>query len=330
MIAPRTLGTDGPEVSAIGLGTWAIGGPFWADGDRTQPLGWGEVNDAESIRAIEAALDCGITLFDTAAVYGTGHSERVLGQALRGRRDGVRVATKFGLSFDEDERATRGADSRPSAVAPACEASLGRLGIDVIDLFQLHISDCAPDAALAIRAELEALVARGLIRSYAWSTDDPERAALFAEGEHCAAVQHALHVLADAPEMLELCERRGLASLNRSPLAMGLLTGKFGPDSTLPADDVRGQSPAWLSYFADGRPSPQWLALLAELREVLTANGHTLAQAALAWILARSPKTIPIPGARTAAQVRENAAVLELGPLTREQMERVARLLAAT
>ena len=132
-------------------------------------------------------------------------------------------------------------------------------------------------------------------------------------------MQHALHVLADAPEMIDLCERRGLASLHRSPLALGLLTGKFGPGSTLSSDD-----------FTDGRPSPQCLALLAELREVLTANGHTLAQAALAWILARSPTTIPIPGARTAAQVRENAAALELGPLTREQMERVASLLAAT
>ncbi len=330
MIPPRTLGTGGPEVSAIGLGTWAIGGPFWADGDRARPLGWGEVDDAESVRAIEAALEWGITLFDTAAVYGTGHSERVLGQALRGRREGVSIATKFGVSFDEDARAAHGPDPRACAVAPACEASLGRLGVDVIDLYQLHISDCEPEAALEIRNALDRLVERGLIRAYAWSTDDPERAALFADGGHCAAVQHALHVLADAPEMIDLCERRGLASVNRSPLAMGLLTGKFGPGSTLPSDDVRGRSPAWLTYFTDGRPSPQWLALLAELREVLTANGHTLAQAALAWILARSPNTIPIPGARTAAQARENAAVLELGPLTREQMERVASLLAAT
>ena len=118
-------------------------------------------------------------------------------------------------------------------------------------------------------------------------------------------MQHALHVLTDAREMIDLCERRGLASLNRSPLALGLLTGKFGPASTLPSDDVRGRSPAWLTYFIDGRPYPQWLALLAELREVLTANGHTRAQAALAWILARSPNTIPIPGARTASSARE-------------------------
>ena len=193
-------------------------------------------------------------------MYGTGHSERVLGQALRGRREGVSIATKFGVSFNEDARAAHEPDPRASAVAPACEAALRRLGVDVIDLYQLHISDCEPEAAREIRGELDRLVGRGLIRAYAWSTDDPERAALFADGGHCAAVQHALHVLADAPEMIDLCERRGLASLNRSPLAMGLLTGKFGSGSSLPSDDVRGHSPAWLTYFTDGRPSPQWLA----------------------------------------------------------------------
>ena len=327
MMEARTLGTDGPAVSAIGLGTWAIGGPFWEGGDRAQPLGWGEVDDAESIRTIETALDCGITLFDTAAAYGAGHSERMLGRALRGRRGEATIATKFGFRFDDQTRATLGVEPRPEALAAACEASLQRLGIDAIDLYQLHISDCDPDDAMVLRAELEQLVERGLIRAYAWSTDDPERAALWADGAHCAAVQHALHVLADAPEMLALCEQHGLASLNRSPLAMGLLTGKWTASSTLPADDVRGSNPEWLTYFADGRPSPEWLALVSDLREILTANGHTLGQAALAWILARSPAAIPIPGARTPEQVLENARVLELGPLTAEQMAQVAALL---
>lgn len=315
------------EVSAIGLGCWAIGGPFWsADGD---PLGWGEVDDEESVRAIRRALELGAKFFDTSDVYGAGHSERVLGRALAGRRDEVVLATKFGNVFDESTRVVTGSDASPQHVRRACEASLRRLGTDWIDLYQFHLADYDPAEAPAVLDALEALVADGLIRGYAWSTDDPERAAVFARGEHCVAVQHELSVLHDAPVMLELCEREHLASVNRSPLAMGLLTGKFDGASQLAADDVRGVAPEWLRWFRDGRPAPEWLERVAAIRELLTLGDRTLAAGALAWILARSDRTIPIPGFRTVAQVEGNLAALADGPLSANQMRELEALVAA-
>jgi aryl-alcohol dehydrogenase-like predicted oxidoreductase len=321
----RTLGRSGVAVSAIGLGCWAIGGPFSApDG---KPLGWGEVDDAESVRAIERALELGATFFDTADVYGAGDSERVLGRALAGRRDAVVIATKFGNVFDESTRRITGSDASPQYVRRACAASLRRLGTDWIDLYQLHLSDYDPAAAAEVRDALEELVAEGLIRAYAWSTDDADRARVFAEGRHCVAVQHELNVLHDAPALLELCESEGLASVNRSPLAMGLLTGKFTAESRLAAGDIRGQAPEWLRWFRDGRPAGEWLQKLAAVREILTGSGRTLAQGALGWILARSERTIPIPGFRTVAQVEDNLRALEHGPLAADELREIERLL---
>ena len=314
----RALGRSGMEVGEIGLGCWAIGGPFWTtDGN---PLGWGEVDDEESIRAIRRALDLGVTFFDTSDVYGTGHSERILGRALADRRDEVVIATKFGNTFDESTRVLTGSNASPTYIRQACEASLRRLGTDRIDLYQFHLSDYEPTAAVEVREVLEELVAVGKIRSYAWSTDDPERARVFAEGEHCAAVQHELSVFHDAPAMLELCETEGLASVNRSPLAMGLLSGKFTADSRLSDDDVRGIAPEWLRYFRDGRPAPEWLERVDAVREILTAGGRSAAAGALGWNLARSARTIPIPGVRTVAQVEDNLSALDRGPLSAEQL----------
>src|SRR4051812_39372927 len=134
----RKLGQTGPVLSAIGLGCWAIGGAFRFEG---KPDGWGAVNDDESIRAINRAVDLGVTLFDTADVYGTGHSERVLGRALRSRRDDVVIATKFGYTYDESRREITGTDLSASYIRRACAASLVRLGTDYIDLYQLHVGE---------------------------------------------------------------------------------------------------------------------------------------------------------------------------------------------
>ncbi len=175
----RTLGRSGVDVSAIGLGCWAIGGPFWRDG---KPVGWGEVDDDESVRAIRRGVELGVTFFDTSDVYGAGHSERVLGRALAGVRDEVVIATKFGNTFDETSRVITGSDASPEGIRRACEASLRRLGTDRIDLYQLHLSDYDPVAAAEVRDALEELVADGLVRAYGWSTDDPARAAVFARG----------------------------------------------------------------------------------------------------------------------------------------------------
>ena len=321
----RTLGNSGIEVSALGFGCWAIGGPFWAG---MQPLGWGEVSDEESIQAIHKSLELGVNFFDTADVYGAGHSERVLARALKGKREQIVIATKFGNMFDEISKQITGSDASPAYIRAACEASLRRLETDYIDLYQLHTGDLSFEAAIEARDTLEQLVSEGLIRAYGWSTDDPTRAELFAAGEHCVAVQHQLNVLEDNPVMLETCERLNLASINRGPLAMGLLTGKFSSEIKLQTSDVRAVSPEWMAYFKDGVPNPEWLARLEAIREVLTSAGRTLGQGALAWIWARSPKTVPIPGCRTVAQAEQNAQALEFGPLTAAQMLEIVRLLA--
>jgi aryl-alcohol dehydrogenase-like predicted oxidoreductase len=308
------------------MGCWAIGGPFWFG---IQPLGWGAVDDKESAAAIHKALDLGIKLFDTANIYGCGHSERILGRALKGAREQVLVATKFGNTFDEATRRKIGQDASPEAIRRACDESLQRLDTTYIDLYQFHLNDYDPIRAAEVRETLEELVAVGKIRSYGWSTDFPERAAVFAEGKNNVAVQHELSVFFDAPEMVQFCEERDLASINRSPLAMGLLTGKFDANSRLNNDDVRGLQPVWLRYFEKGQAKPEWLERLAAIRRLLASDGRTLAQGALAWIWARSPQAIPIPGFRTVKQVEEDIAALRFGSLSQAGVQQIAGLLGA-
>ncbi|MEH1057842.1 aldo/keto reductase [Micromonospora sp. CPCC 206171] len=324
MTMTRTLGRSGIDVSALGMGCWAIGGPLWGPGG--EPFGWGEVDDDESVRTIHRALDLGVTLFDTASNYGAGHSERVLGRALAGRRDRAVIATKFGNRADERTRRWTGEDGSPAYAVASLEQSLRRLGTDHVDLYQLHINALPASAALDLVDTLEGLVAQGKIRAYGWSTDDPASARSFAEaGPHCAAIQHDESVFKDNAELLTVCDALDLASLNRGPLAMGLLTGST---RAVGADDVRGRAPEWLVWFTDGRPAPEWTARLAEIREALTADGRTLAQGALGWLLARSPRTVPIPGCRTVAQAEENFGTLARGPLPAEAFAEVERLLS--
>ncbi len=314
----RALGRSGIEVSALGMGCWAIGGPFWAG---ETPQGWGEVDDEESIRAIHAAMDRGINFFDTANVYGAGHSERVLSRATAGRRSQVVIATKFNSVFDETTRHVTGADTSPEGIRKACEESLDRLNTDYIDLYQFHDNGFPADKAGPVRETLEDLVKTGKIRAYGWSTDFVDRAEVFARGTKCTSIQLQLNVLDDNPAMIAFCEKHNLAAINRGPLAMGLLTEKYSPDTKIQADDVRGpKSPEWMKYFRNGQPNPEWMRMRDATLEILTSKGRTVAQGALAWIWARTTQTIPIPGFRTVKQVEENAGAMEFGPLTPEQM----------
>lgn len=320
----RKLGRSGISISALGMGCWAIGGPFWAG---EEPLGWGEVDDEESIRGIHAALERGITFFDTANVYGAGHSEIVLGRALSARRSEVVIATKFSATFDETTRQVTGDDATPGGIIKACDESLRRLNTDYIDLYQFHDNGFPAEDALSVRDTLEELVVEGKIRSYGWSTDFPDRADIFAQGENCTAIQLQLNVLDDNPEMIALCEKYNLAAINRGPLAMGLLTGKYTATTKPSIDDVRGEkSPAWMKYFKDGVPNPEWLQKRDAISEILTSDGRTLSQGALAWLWARSEQTIPIPGFRTVKQVEENTEAMKFGPLTPEQVREIAEL----
>jgi len=321
----RQLGSSEMKISAMGLGCWAIGGPF---SDGTSQLGWGDVDDDESVRAIHRALDMGISFFDTADVYGAGHSERILGRALEGQRRRTVVATKFGNMFDESTRLLTGHSASKKYIRSACESSLSRLKTDVIDLYQFHLNDYDKHEAEEVRETLESLVELGKIRYFGWSTDDPERARIFADSPHCVSVQHQMNVFDDAHEMVALCEAKNLASINRGPLAMGLLSGKYGRDSRLPDNDVRGaKSPEWMGYFSKGKANPELLGRLEAVRDLLRSDGRSLVQGALAWLWARSGKCIPIPGFKTSEQIAENASALKYGPLTGEQMKQIEELL---
>jgi aryl-alcohol dehydrogenase-like predicted oxidoreductase len=322
-IMTRQLGKSGITVSALGMGCWAIGGEMWYEGKYD---GWGTIDDHESIRAIQRAVDLGVTFFDTSDVYGTGHSERILAQGLQGRRHEVVIATKFGFTYDEASRRITGTDLSPAYIRRACEASLRRLQTDHIDLYQLHCGATAEQIESVVET-LEGLVAAGHIRAYGWSTDNPALAKLFVRGAHCAAIQHGLNVFTDAKPILDLCEQFDLASVNNAPLASGLLSGKYTADSVLPANDHRSAGFEWAVYFNNGRPNPEFLQKLAAVREILTSDGRTLAQGALAWIWARSNRTIPIPGFKTVAQVEENCGALQFDPLTPQQMDEIKGLL---
>jgi aryl-alcohol dehydrogenase-like predicted oxidoreductase len=325
----RSLGHSGIEVSAMGLGCWAIGGPWTSNGS---PAGWSTVDDAESIRAIQRAIELGVNFFDTAANYGCGHSERILGQAVKSQRDQVVIATKFGYHVDEaaKEVTPYGEIEEESDVASHLradvEASLTRLDTDFIDVYQLHVWGLSIERALEAREELEKFVEEGKIRTYGWSTDRVDAIKAFSTSPNCGVVQQQLSVLDGNAELLALCEQLNLASINRGPLGMGLLTGKFAPDSSFSDDDIRYHVD-WHPGFKDGRPTQAWLDALEAIREELSSDGRTLAQGALAWIWARSEQTIPIPGFKTVQQVEENCQAMEFGPLTPAQMVRIDQIL---
>jgi aryl-alcohol dehydrogenase-like predicted oxidoreductase len=330
MMFKRRLGRSDLEVSALGLGCWPIGGPWdWLEPDgRKMPVGWGKVDDAESLRALHFALDAGVNFFDTAANYGCGHSERILGQALAGRRDKVILATKFGYLVDEINRTVAEAVDAVSRIRQECESSLRNLQTDYIDLYQFHQEDPNYDLkkAAEVRDVLETLVYEGKIRWYGWSTDNPEGARVFAEGQHCTAIQHWLNMGYDTPQMLTACDELDLASINRSPLGSGMMTGKFTRETTFPEDDVRHNWDLRKEF-----PTVR-LQRIEAVRKFFADAGEkrTQAQIALAWIWTRSDRTVPIPGFKTVAQVKENIQAMDLGLLSDEQMKKIDEIFERT
>jgi aryl-alcohol dehydrogenase-like predicted oxidoreductase len=307
----RILGRSGIEVSPLGIGCWAMGGRDWGGG----------ADDADSIRSLHRALDLGINFFDTADVYGEGRSELVLGQAFAGRRDQVVIATKFGYM-------PNGPHAEPDFIRAACENSLKRLNTDYIDLYQFHAGEFGPEGVEQLRETLEELVASGKIRTYGWSTDNPDRARLLVKSPNYAAVQMEVNVIDDAADILAICEEFGLTAINRGPLAMGLLTGKYSSGQQLPQDDLRGpNAPEWMKYFKEGQANPKWLDKVSAVDEILRSEGRTLAQGALAWLWGRSETTLPIPGFRNTAQVEENVGAIAFGPLKADQMQQIDDIL---
>ncbi len=216
-------------MSAIGAGTWALGGPFKFHG---RDAGWGEVDDDESSRALHAAFDVGITLIDTAPTDGIGHSELIIGRALAtwpGDSDKITVATKFGLVYDEQRRVVGGTDVSRAAIRAGCAASLRRLGIDSTGVYQLHNGADGPAQAEEIVATCEELVADGKICHLGTAQDVPEIIEVFARSANCVSIQTQVNVFGWTAASLDAARSAGLAFLARSPLAMGMLTGKYSP-----------------------------------------------------------------------------------------------------
>jgi len=296
-------------VSVVGLGTWQLG----AD--------WGDVSEADALAVLDAAAEAGVTFFDTADVYGCGHSEKLIAEALGDVRDDIVIASKAGYTYVEETREAPGENGDPEYIRWACDESLRRLNTDRIDLYQFHLGGYDLAKADDVLAVFEELVAAGKVRAIGWSTDDPERAALFAKSPHCKAIQQHFNVFGGNADVLALCEDKGLASIVRGPLGMGLLTGKFDQDSSLPEDDVRH---GWNFRTGDQAES---LRRLDAIRDVLTSGGRTLAQGALGWLWARSEAFVPIPGFKTVAQVEENAGALQHGPLAPAQLDEIAAIL---
>jgi aryl-alcohol dehydrogenase-like predicted oxidoreductase len=320
----RILGRSGIQVSPMGLGCWAIGGQFFLE---DKPDGWGNVNDAESIQAIRRAMDLGINYFDTADAYGVGHSEEIIGKAVAGSRDKIVLSTKFGYFGSRDTKTLHGTNLAADYIERACDASLNRLNTDYIDLYLLHVWEVSISDLDSVGDVLERLIVKGKIRSYGWSTDLLSGARIFAQRKNCTAIQQQLNVFEGSEELVRLCEEQHMASINRSPLAMGFLSGKFNADTVLPADDVRGAGFDWIAMFKEGRPAPEALHKLDAIKEILTSKGRTLVQGALAWNWAKSKITIPIPGFKTIRQVEENAKAMEFGPLTQEEVKEIDKIL---
>jgi aryl-alcohol dehydrogenase-like predicted oxidoreductase len=311
----RRLGKTGREVSAIGFGAWAIGGD------------WGNVDDAASLRALHAAADAGVTLFDTADVYGDGRSERLIGQLLRERSgESLFVATKMGRRVPLDT-----ALYTPQAFRDWVGRSRDNLGVDRLDLVQLH---CLPTDIYyrpEIFAALDDLVAEQAIAAYGVSVERVEEALKAIEYPGVASVQIIYNIVRQRPAESFLAEaaRRDVGILARVPLASGLLTGKLTKKTVFDESDHRrfnrhGEAFDVGETFS-GVDYETGLAVAEELR-ALVPTGATMAQMALRWILMADAVTAAIPGAKTPEQAQANAAAADLAPLPSAAMERIAAL----
>jgi aryl-alcohol dehydrogenase-like predicted oxidoreductase len=314
----RSLRT-GIEISEIGLGCWGIGGPFW---DGNGWMGYGDSDDAESLRCLRRAAELGVTFYDTADVYGCGHSEELVGAAFAGRTDIV-ISTKFGFTFDIPSRKVTGTAATPVAIRASLEGSLKRLRRECIDLFSFQLWDHPLERAGEVLSALDDFVREGRIRSYCWLTDDPVRVRFFAQGAHCAGTGQLMNVLEHNADLIALCEELNLPILVRRPLGMGLLTGKFTPATEFAENDMRRR----FGWDFKVPKHANKLAQIDRVRAVLTRGGRTLAQGALAWVWARSGLAIPVPGFKNLKQLEENIAATNFGPLTSEDLRDIGAAL---
>ncbi len=291
----RTLGYSGLQLSPIGLGTWAMGGGDWK-------FGWGAQDDAASIAAIQAGLDAGINWIDTAAIYGHGNAETIVGRAIQGRRHAVIVATKCGRVWEGDSREI-GKSLRRESVLREADASLRRLNIDVIDLYQLHWPE--PDEEVEEGwAAVGELIKAGKVRHAGVCNFNLSQLKRAQAIHPIASLQPPYSMLRRdiEAEIVSWCEVNRVGILAYSPMQAGLLTGAFTAEraAALPASDWRGRHP----MFQEPQLSVN-LRLVDRLRPIAARLGITMSQLALAWVLRLPQLTSAIAGARSPAQIQE-------------------------
>ncbi len=313
----RTLGKTGYKVSAISFGAWAIGGS------------WGDVNDADSLDALRAALDAGVDFIDTADVYGDGRSEKLIAQLAKERPGAFKVATKAGRRLNPHAAAGYTREN----IERFIDRSLLNLQTDCLDLVQLH---CPPTAVYynpEVFDALSAITKAGKVRHWGVSVEKVEEAIKAIEYDLVATVQIIFNPLRHRPADLffDLARKRNVGILARVPLASGLLTGKIGRDTTFASNDHRrfnrlGEAfDAGETFSGLGGHMDVALAAVETLRPLVPA-GVSMTQFALRWILMFDAVTCAIPGAKNPQQARDNAAAADLPPLTDQQMQAIRKM----
>jgi aryl-alcohol dehydrogenase-like predicted oxidoreductase len=290
----RKLG--GFEVSALGLGCMGMS-EFYGAGD-----------EAESIATIHRALERGLTLLDTADMYGPFTNEVLVGKAIRGKRDQVFLATKCGIVRDAQNGGARRLDGSPAYIKAACDASLARLGVDVIDLYQLHRVDPGTPIEESVGA-LADLVRAGKVRGIGLSEASPATLRRAHAAHPLTSVQSEYSLWTRDPEdgVLGVCAELGIGFLAYSPLGRGFLTGQIKRFEDFAADDFRRSSPRF-----QGENFGKNLDLVTRVGEIAKAKGCTPSQLALAWTLARAPFVVPIPGTKRRTYLEENLGALDV------------------
>ena len=291
----RTLGKNGPSVSAMGLGLMSMSGTY------------GKSNDEQSIRVIHAALDRGVNFLDSSDLYGWGQNEELLARALKGRRKGVVLATKFGNVQSPDGKGAF-VDGRPAYVAQACDASLKRLGVDVIDLYYQHRVDPKVPIEETVGA-MARLIERGKVRYLGLSEAAPETIRRGHAVHAITAVQSEYSLLYRQPaeDTIAACRALGISYVAYSPLGRGLLSATIKATADIPEDDRRRQHPR----FQDGNLDHN-VALVRRVAEIAEKKGCTPSQLALAWVLAQGEDVVPIPGTKRLEYLEENLGALDV------------------
>ena len=301
----RTLGTDGPKVSAVGLGCMGMS-EFY-----------GAADEAPSIATIHRALDLGVNFLDTADMYGVGHNETLVGRAVKGRRDQVVIATKFGnVRGPKGERL--GISGKPDYVRSACEASLKRLGVEVIDLYYQHRVDPETPIEDTVGAMAE-LVRQGKVRHLGLSEAAPQTIRRAHKVHPIAALQTEFSLWSRDPEaeILPTVRELGIGFVPYSPLGRGFLTGRFKRPEDLPEGDFRRGSPRF-----SGENFAKNIELVRKVEEIAAEKSCTPAQIALAWVLAQGKDVVPIPGTRSARRLEENVGAPKVG-LSEDDLRRI-------